>query len=210
MPPASSPAGLVSRPFTAVVLAASLAFSFVARLVRRPRDGLRRFVAPVVGLAGRFGILNTVRLRILDANHVFFGRHKAPPRRLTSQDAFQTRFDANAVTRVCLSVLTPPRLIPVLILACLIAQTAVAAAPRRLLLARDRTEPVVAVNPTNPSIILAASNTNYDAPIDNTYPPALFISRNGGRTFGFKPAPLLSPYTTGADPSAAIAGSGTM
>ncbi|MGH8192204.1 MAG: hypothetical protein ACREP2_12235 [Rhodanobacteraceae bacterium] len=60
------------------------------------------------------------------------------------------------------------------------------------------------------STIIVGSNTNYSAPIDSAYPPGLFVSHNMGRLFRFQPAPLRLPYTTGADPSAAVAGSGTV
>jgi hypothetical protein len=83
------------------------------------------------------------------------------------------------------------------------------AAGRNVLLARGRTEPVVAVDPSNPSIIVAGSNTNYGAPVAGTYPTAHFTSHDGGRSFTFGGMPVRGPYTTNADPTIAFASSGT-
>lgn len=85
-----------------------------------------------------------------------------------------------------------------------------AASPTDVLLARNRTEPVVAVDPQHPNIVVAGSNTNYSAPIGGAFPTAYFASTDGGRSFIRGNVPLSRPYTTGADPSIAIAGDGTV
>jgi len=87
---------------------------------------------------------------------------------------------------------------------------AVSAPPRNVLLARGRTEPVVAIDPRDPSTVVVGSNTNYDAPVGGTFPPAYFTSHDGGRSFGGGNVPILPPYTTGADPSVTIAQNGTV
>src|SRR5579884_4054542 len=84
-----------------------------------------------------------------------------------------------------------------------------ASPPRNVLVARDRTEPIVAVDPHDPSIIIVGTNTNYDAPRGDTYPDGYFTSQNGGKSFSAGDAPVISPWTTEADPSMAIAESGT-
>lgn len=83
------------------------------------------------------------------------------------------------------------------------------AAPADVLLAANRTEPVVAVDPRRPSVVIAGANTNYDAPVNGTYPTAWFASGDGGRSFRANSVPLRSPYTTAADPTVAIAQDGT-
>lgn len=82
--------------------------------------------------------------------------------------------------------------------------------PANLMLAPGRTEPIVAVDPANPSIIVAGSNTNYGAPVHGTYPVGSFASTDGGRSFSSLNVPMHWPYTTGADPTVAIAGDGTV
>lgn len=84
------------------------------------------------------------------------------------------------------------------------------AGPRSVLLARGRTEPVVAVDPQNSSIIVVGSNTNYSAPVGDTFPTAYFTSHDAGKTFAPGAVPILRPYTTGADPSVTIAHNGTV
>jgi hypothetical protein len=84
------------------------------------------------------------------------------------------------------------------------------ASPHNILLARGRTEPVVAVDPRSPSTIVAGSNTDYNTPVGGAYPTAYFVSRNAGTSFSFGSVPLRQPYTTGADPSVAIARNGAM
>lgn len=79
-----------------------------------------------------------------------------------------------------------------------------------VLLARGRTEPIVAINPHHPSIVVVGSNTNYSAPVANTYPTGYFYSTNGGRSFSGGSLPLVFPYTTGADPTVRIDGNGTV
>lgn len=83
------------------------------------------------------------------------------------------------------------------------------AAPRNILLARDRTEPVVAIDPVHPATIIAGSNTNYNQAVNGRYPVGFYTSRNGGRTFSAGSIPTMSPYTIGADPTVAFASSGT-
>lgn len=85
-----------------------------------------------------------------------------------------------------------------------------AAGPSAVLLARNRTEPIVASDPRNPATVIVASNTNYSAPVGGTYPTALFTSHDSGRTFAFQNAPIVSPYSTGADSSVAIDANGTV
>lgn len=100
-----------------------------------------------------------------------------------------------------------------LLLACspLLAQgKAVQATLPQILLARDRTEPDVAVDPIHPNIIVAGSNTNYDAPLGDLLPAAHFSSGDGGATFLQGNVPMLRPYTTAADPSVAVARDGTV
>jgi hypothetical protein len=84
------------------------------------------------------------------------------------------------------------------------------AATGNLLLARGRTEPVVAVDPRHPSIVVAGSNTNYSAPVAGTYPTAYYYSRDGGSSFAFGTVPQARPFTTGADPTVSIAQNGTV
>lgn len=79
-----------------------------------------------------------------------------------------------------------------------------------LLLARGRTEPVVAVDPGNPKIIVGSANTDYSAPLGDTYPTAYFASANGGRSFVSGAAPIARPYTSGADTTVAVARDGTV
>lgn len=84
------------------------------------------------------------------------------------------------------------------------------ASGHEVLLARNRTEPTVAVDPRNPSIVVASANTNYSAPVNGTYPTEAFYSSDGGRTFGAESAPEVPPYTTGADTTVAVAHDGTV
>jgi hypothetical protein len=84
-----------------------------------------------------------------------------------------------------------------------------AASPANILLARGRTEPTIAVDPRHPRTIVAVTNTNYGEPVGGGYPLGVFSSADGGRSFTVATAPLVSPYTTEADPSVAIDGNGT-
>lgn len=84
------------------------------------------------------------------------------------------------------------------------------ATPQNVLLARSRTEPVVAIDPRHPSIVVAAANTDYSAPVAGTLPTGYFFSHDGGRSFGQGNAPMHWPYTTGADPTIAISRDGTV
>ncbi|HZU12702.1 MAG TPA: sialidase family protein [Chloroflexota bacterium] len=88
--------------------------------------------------------------------------------------------------------------------------SAAAAPPANVLVAVNRTEPVLAVDPANPSIMVAGSNTNYGAPVNGTYPVGSYASTNGGHTFHSLAVPIHAPYTTGADPTVAIAQDGTV
>lgn len=87
--------------------------------------------------------------------------------------------------------------------------TAGAAGSTNVLLARGRTEPVVAVDPRNPKTVVVASNTNYSAPQNGSFPTAYFASHDAGRSFLFGNAPQVAPYSTGADPGLSIDASGT-
>jgi hypothetical protein len=69
---------------------------------------------------------------------------------------------------------------------------------------------MIAVDPTHPSYIVVGTNTNYDAPIGDLFPTGYFASSNGGRSFVEGVAPMVRPFTTGADPSTAIARDGTV
>lgn len=84
------------------------------------------------------------------------------------------------------------------------------AAPGNGLLARGRTEPVVAVDLRHPSTVVVGSNTNYGTPAAGTYPTAFFFSHNGGRSFVQRNMPQVAPFTTGADPSVVIGGNGVV
>ncbi|GAC1399937.1 MAG: hypothetical protein NVSMB52_13520 [Chloroflexota bacterium] len=84
------------------------------------------------------------------------------------------------------------------------------AGSKNVLLARHRTEPVVAVDPRNPSTIVAAANTNYSAPVGDTLPTAFYASQNGGRSFVGGTMPMVRPFTTGADTTVQIDRSGTV
>jgi hypothetical protein len=85
-----------------------------------------------------------------------------------------------------------------------------ARSPANVLLARGRTEPVVAVDPRHPGTVVASANTNYSAPVGDTFPTAYFSSRNGGKTFMSGTAPIVRPYTTGADTTVVVAADGTV
>jgi hypothetical protein len=82
--------------------------------------------------------------------------------------------------------------------------------PRNVLLSRFRTEPVVVIDPGHPSLIVAGGNTNYIALPDGSFPAPYFTSHDGGASFSTGTLPLIPPYTTGADPSIAIAQDGTV
>jgi hypothetical protein len=84
------------------------------------------------------------------------------------------------------------------------------ASPANLLLSIDRTEPYAAIDPSQPSTIVVGANTNYDVPVAGRYPVAYFTSHNGGHTFQQGTIPLPAGYVNAADPSLAIAGSGTV
>jgi hypothetical protein len=84
------------------------------------------------------------------------------------------------------------------------------ALPHNVLLSRLRTEPVVAIDPTNPSVVVAGANTNYIAQRNGTFPVPYFTSHDGGTSFSAGTLPMPQPYTTGADASIAIAGDGTV
>jgi hypothetical protein len=79
-----------------------------------------------------------------------------------------------------------------------------------VLVARDRTEPFVAVDPRRPSHLVIGTNTDYAAPVSGLLPTGVYVSRDGGHSFSGNVIPLIPPYTTGADPTAAVAQSGTV
>lgn len=82
--------------------------------------------------------------------------------------------------------------------------------PSSLLITTDRTEPIVALDPRDPSTIVVGTNTNYDAAVNGVYPVAYFTSHNGGHSFQGGVVPLPAGYVTAADPSVSIARSGTV
>lgn len=83
------------------------------------------------------------------------------------------------------------------------------AAPRNVLLAKDRTEPVIAVDPAQPTTIVAGSNTNYDHPVGGRLPVGVYSSQNAGQSFAGGIIRTKYPYTIGADPTVAFSSSGT-
>lgn len=106
----------------------------------------------------------------------------------------------------------PVRIITALLLSAVWATSLAApalAAPRNVLLATDRTEPIVAVDPAHPNTIAVGSNTNYGHPVAGRFPVGLYASQNGGESFGSATIPTMYPYTIGADPTVAFASSGT-
>jgi hypothetical protein len=84
------------------------------------------------------------------------------------------------------------------------------APPENVLIARDTTEPSVAVDPRSGSTIVVSTNTNYDRPVGGTFPTGAYFSRDGGRSFTGLSAPQAWPYTTGADTSVSIDSHGTV
>lgn len=92
----------------------------------------------------------------------------------------------------------------------LITASSGVSAPANMLLARGRTEPVVAVDPRDPSHIVVTTNTNYDAPVSGAFPAGYFWSTDGGKSFRSGHAPVVWPYSTQADTSVAAAGDGTI
>jgi hypothetical protein len=85
-----------------------------------------------------------------------------------------------------------------------------AAPPENLLVSPNRTEPSVAVDPSHPSTVVVGSNPNYSQPIGGVYSDGYFASKNGAASFSGGTLPLPSGYVEGADPSVAIARSGTV
>jgi hypothetical protein len=79
-----------------------------------------------------------------------------------------------------------------------------------VLVSHYRTEPVVAVDPADPSVVVAGANTDYVRQSNGTFPVPYFASHDGGGTFSVGTLPMPTPYTTGADPSLAIAQDGTV
>jgi hypothetical protein len=82
--------------------------------------------------------------------------------------------------------------------------------PHNIFLSRFRTEPVVAIDPTTPSIVVAGANTNYIAQSNGTFPAPFFASHNGGASFIAGVTPMPSPYRTAADTSITVARDGTV
>jgi len=103
-------------------------------------------------------------------------------------------------------------LVSVLVLGAVLASAVPVAAFGQpvVLLSRGRTEPVVAVDSGRSHTVLVGANTNYNSPVNGTFPVAYFASHDGGRHFDAGSVPVLAPYTTGADPTVAIATSGTI
>jgi hypothetical protein len=92
----------------------------------------------------------------------------------------------------------------------LLSLSTAVSAPANALLDRGRTEPVVAVDPRNPSTIVVGTNPDYSSPLSGTMPMAYFASQNGGRTFRRGFIPIVGRYTVAADPSVAVARNGTV
>jgi hypothetical protein len=84
------------------------------------------------------------------------------------------------------------------------------ASTANLLLSVNRTEPYVAIDPSHPATMVVGTNTNYDMPVGGRYPVGYFTSHDGGRTFLEGAAPLPPGYLDAADPTLAIAASGTV
>jgi hypothetical protein len=82
--------------------------------------------------------------------------------------------------------------------------------PHNVLVSRLRTEPVVAIDPVDPSLVVAGSNTDYVAQPDGTFPVPYFTSHDGGGSFSAGTLSMPSPYTAAADTSVAIAPDGTV
>jgi hypothetical protein len=106
------------------------------------------------------------------------------------------------VTRPLLSALLP-------LFSLLLAGSAVSR-PSNTLVARGRTEPVVAVAPGRSSTIIVGANPNYGAPVRGTLPVGVFASHDGGRTFQSGLVPTTGRYSDAADPTVKIAASGTI
>jgi hypothetical protein len=85
-----------------------------------------------------------------------------------------------------------------------------ASTPTNILVARDRTEPSVAVDPRNANNIVISTNPNYSAPVNGTFPTSAFASHDDGSSFSGLSAPQVPPYTTGADTSVAVDRNGTV
>lgn len=90
------------------------------------------------------------------------------------------------------------------VLAFFLAGGAAAATPGNVLVSPDRTEPVVATDPNNPNLVIAAANTNYDVQVNGHEPVAFFTSTNGGQSFTTGYPPVIAPWTVEADPSLVI------
>lgn len=81
--------------------------------------------------------------------------------------------------------------------------------PSNVLVAVNRTEPSLAINPRQPLNVILASNPNYTFSAPHRYPPGFFTSSNGGQTWrGVVPA-MPVQYGTGADTSVAFDSVGT-
>jgi hypothetical protein len=76
--------------------------------------------------------------------------------------------------------------------------------PPNVLVAEDRTEPVIAADPRNPRELAGGSNTDYDATYPLGFPDTFFYSRNGGNSWSVGNVPIREPFTTEADPSIAF------
>lgn len=76
--------------------------------------------------------------------------------------------------------------------------------PRNVMVASDRTEPVISADPRNPRDIAGGSNTDYDAIYPVGFPDSYFYSRNGGNSWLVGDIPIRQPFTTEADPSIAF------
>lgn len=101
-------------------------------------------------------------------------------------------------------------IVTVLSILVLTGAASAAGPPANVLLGRNRTEPSVAVDPRHPSTVVVSSNTDYNHPLNGTYPTAYFASHDGGRTFSFGTAPQIGPYTVAADSTTAIDKNGTV
>lgn len=129
----------------------------------------------------------------------------------TVQDPFHAD-DAQWVSWLRMNCLRASSLVILLTLvfACSARTSGVQASTANVLLARNRTEPVVAVDPLHPAHTVVFTNTDYNSPVNGGYPPGEYWSSNGGATFTSGAAPIVGPYSTTADPSVTIARDGTV
>lgn len=76
--------------------------------------------------------------------------------------------------------------------------------PHNVLVATDRTEPSIVVNPAHRDDLIAGSNPDYDEHNPAGVADGHFFSTNGGRSWSGGEMPVVSPYTAEADPQLAV------